>query len=190
MDEREVFDWPYPSPFVGLVTGSAIFIAGGYFVSYMLVWLGILLVLVGVGMIVLGFTAETRYRIVCMTGGFTVEKKRRLGRTHRTTYSWHEVCETGYREVRRDMYFAAYTDYGRAFEVRRITKSPFIRSKSDALIETFNARTFLPYIWQRRGPGSSRLWRYGFYQYGKVPRGTTIAAHISTGISSATIDEQ
>ncbi|MGI8854220.1 MAG: hypothetical protein ACR2JW_00585 [Thermomicrobiales bacterium] len=145
MTEREVFHWPYPSPFAGLVVGSAIFIAGGYFVSRVLSWLGVLLVLVGIGVMLLGCIAETRYTIVCTMDGFTVDRKRRLGTTRRTTYAWHEACETGYREVMRDIYFAAYTDRGRAFEVRRIrTRSRFVRGRFEAFVEIFNARTSLP----------------------------------------------
>jgi len=173
MTEREVFVWPYPSPFAALVVESVIFIVGGSFVFHAISWLGVLLILVGVGVILLSCVAETRHTIVCTPDGFTVDLKRRLGRTRHTDYVWHDVRRTGYREIKRHLYFAAYSDCGRVFEVRMIRRSYFTRGKFDAMIDVFNAKTpQLPYTWHWRGPGSTRLWRYGFDRYCKIPRET------------------
>ncbi len=171
MNEHEVFEWPYLSPFAAYVVESVAFIVGGYFVFRAISWLGVLLILVGIGVILFGCIAETRSTIICTSDGFTVDLKRRLGKTHSTAYAWHEVYRTGYREIMRNAYFAAYTNRGRAFEVRRIATSHFGKGRLDALIDVFNRKTpHLPYIWQSRGPGSTRLWRYGFDRYHKVPR--------------------
>lgn len=171
MTEREVFEWSYASSLAALVIEAVIFVVGGYVVYRVVSWLGLVLALVGVGVILLGCIAETRYTIICSPNGFTVEVKRRFGRMRRATYAWHDVCETGNREIKRDTYFAAYTEHGRAFEVRRMAIPLFVRGRFDAMIDIFNAKTpQLPYIWEWRGPGSTRLWRYGFDRYHKVSR--------------------
>jgi hypothetical protein len=180
MNEREVFAWPYLSPFAALVIESMAFIIGGFFVSHALSWLGILLILVGVGVIVLGYVVETHCTIICTQADFTVATKKRLRKTRRTTYRWSDVCETRFREISRGgfgafvmRYFAADTDSRRAFEMKAYWQDDFA-----GLIATFNRMTpHLPYIWQPQGPGSTRLWRYGFDQYRRVPRETVTTTH-------------
>jgi hypothetical protein len=191
MTEYEVFEWPYPSSFAALVVEGVIFIIGGYFAYRVALWLGILLVLVGVGVILLGCIVETRHTIVCTPDGFTVEMKRRLSRTRHTAYAWHDVCRTGYREIMRDAYFVAYTDHGRAFEVRKIARSYFGKGRLDALIDLFNVKTLhLPYTWEWRGPGSTRLWRYGFDRYHRVPRGNAMVSDVPTETGTSRRDRR
>ncbi len=176
MVEQEVFEWPYASPFAAFVVESVIFIVGGYFLSRVIAWLGVLLILAGVAVILLGCVAETRYTIVCTPDDFTVTATKRLGKTHRATYRWSDVRDTRYSEIGRSgaagmiavvaRSFAVITDCGRAFAISTRPKADFA-----GLIALFNRMTpQLPYTWQSQGPGSTRFWRYGFDRYHKVPR--------------------
>lgn len=127
--------------------------------------------LVGIAFIVLGSTVETRIRITCTSSGFAVATKRRFSKTRCAIYEWHDVRETRYREIKRAAYFAVYTNDGRAFEVRKDGGVHFAMEDFDALIGVFNAMTnHLPYIWHWQGPGSTRMWRYGFDRYHKIER--------------------
>lgn len=175
----QVFEQPYRSPFGCLMVELLIMVGGALFLLPFHRGWGILLILATILLLVLAATAETRYTITRTPAGFTVTAKKRLGRTRRTTYTWNEVCATRYREISTSRgtlvagvvaYFSVFTDRGHAFEIRRtgerLQKVPF-----DMLIEDFNTMTpQLPYVWQSQGPGSTRMWRYGFDRYHKVDR--------------------
>lgn len=187
----QVFEQPYGSPFGCLIVEVLIMVGGALFLLPFHRGWGILLILATILLLVLATTAETRYTITRTPAGFTVTAKKRLGRTRRTTYRWNEVRATRYREISTSRsaltaavvaYFSVFTDRGRAFEVRKIPGSHFQKVPFDTLIEDFNTMTpQLPYVWHYQGPGSTRMWRYGFDRYHKVDRNALRPPPVSGG---------